>query len=140
MMVQQQGKSSLRGSDVTATRCTCNSTARLVILWGWSRFPVCGLSLVVGDVGRSVAQSVEVTPKRSKERGGRSQRLQGQSPKNESETRETEAQKVQSTWPAESGWTSEGFWQFEHKVQSNWPVSPSDTGQVKSSGKVGQPT
>ena len=29
---------------------------------------------------RSVAQSVDVTPKRSKERGGWSQRLQGQSP------------------------------------------------------------
>ena len=31
-----------------------------------------------------MAQLVEVTPKRSKERCGRSQRLQGQSPKNES--------------------------------------------------------
>ena len=33
-----------------------------------------------------------------------------QSPKNESETRETESQKVQSTWPAQCGRTIEGFW------------------------------
>ena len=39
-----------------------------------------GFFQVVGLVGRSVAQSVEVTPKGFKDRGERSQRLQGQSP------------------------------------------------------------
>ena len=66
---------------------------------------------------------------------------------------ETESQKVQSTWPAESGWTSEGFWQFAHKVQSTWPVQCGRTSEgfwkssrtglchparAKSSGKVAQ--
>ena len=55
-----------------------------------------------------MAQSVEVTPKRSKERGGRSQRLQGQSPQNESETKSP----VDFGQPKAVG-TSEGFWAVE---------------------------
>ena len=128
VMDRQRGKPSLHGSDATATKHTSTTATALQLHfasgshWGWSRFSCGGFFQVVGQVSRSVAQSVEVTPKRSKERGGRSQRLQGQSPQNESETRETESQKVQSTWSAERGWTSEGFWQYVHKVQSTWPV------------------
>ena len=73
-------------SDVTATKCTCTTATALQLHctsgshWGWSRFSCGGFFQVVGQVGRSVAQSVEVTPKRSIERGGRSQRLRGPSP------------------------------------------------------------
>ena len=66
-----------------------------------------------------------------------SQRLQGQSPKNESETRETvsretESQKVQSTWPVQCGRTSEGFWKDSSTGLSH-PTREDD-------GKVAQPT
>ena len=85
--------------------------------WGWSKFLVVGFSQVVGQVGRSVAQSVEVTPKMSKERGEWSQRLQGQSP---TTSQRLERQSLKSPVDlAESGWTSEGFLQFVHKVQSS---------------------
>ena len=120
-------------SDATATKHTSTTATALQLHctsgshWGWSRFSCGGFFLVVGQVGRSVAQSVDVTPKRPKARGWRSQRLQGQSPKNESETRETKSQKssrpglssgtgqvkasgAQSTWPVQCGRTSEGFW------------------------------
>ena len=135
------GVTSQRPSAPAQPPPQCNSTARPVILWGWSRFPVCGLSLVVGDVGRSVAQSVEATPKRSKERSGRSQRLQGQSPKTRQrlerqslkkssrpgqpkavgrvKASDNFAHKVQSTWPVQCGRTSEGFW---HPVDLACPV------------------
>ena len=89
------GVTSQRPSTPAQPTPRSNSTARLVRLWGWSRFVV-----VVGDVGRSVAQSVEVTPKRSKERGWQESETPGTESQNESETRETESQKVQSTWPA----------------------------------------
>ena len=99
----------------------CNSTALRVVTGVCLSFPVVGFFQVVGLVGRSVAQSVEATPKGSKDRGEWSQRLQEQSPKT-SQRLERQSQKVQSTWPAESGWTIEGFRHFVHKVQSTWPV------------------
>ena len=102
----------------TALQLHCTSSSH----WGWSRFSCGGLFQVVGQVGGSVALSVEVTPKRSKERCGSSQRLQGQSPKTSQRLERQSLKKVQSTWPAESGWTSEGFWQFVQKVQSTWSV------------------
>ena len=45
-----------------------------------------GFFQVVGQVGRSVAQSVEVTPKKSKDRGGWSQKF---------------VHKVQLSWPVQ---------------------------------------
>ena len=77
----------MHGSDATATKHTSTTATALQLHCtsgshcGWSRFPVIGFFQVVGQVGRSVAQSVEVTPKRSTERGGWSRRLQGRSPK-----------------------------------------------------------
>ena len=46
----------------------CNSTARRVRLWGWSRFPSFWVvSQVVGEAGRSVVQSVEVSTNKIRE-------------------------------------------------------------------------
>ena len=48
-----------------------------------------GFFQVVGQVGRTVAQSVEVTPKRSKERGEWSQRLRDRDPQRVRDSRDS---------------------------------------------------
>ena len=53
-----------------------------------------------------------------------------------SETGQVKASGTQSTWPAQCGRTSEGFWKSSRTGLS----SPSDGRRVKSSGKVAQPT
>ena len=75
------GVTSQRPSTPAQPPPHCNFTALRVVTGVGQGFPVVGFFQVVGQVGRSVAQSVEVTPKRSKERGGRGQRLHGQGPK-----------------------------------------------------------
>ena len=111
------------GTTATALQLHCTSGSH----WGWSRFPVVSFFQVVGQVGRSVAQLVEVTPNRCKDRGGWSQRLQEQCPKTSqilerqslkkssrpglsSETGQVKASATQTYWPVQCDGTSEGFW------------------------------
>ena len=65
----------VHGSDATATKHTSTTATALQLHCtsgshlGWSRFPVVGFFQVVGQVCRSVAQSVEVTPKEVQRKG-----------------------------------------------------------------------
>ena len=99
----------------------CGSTALRVVTGVGHGFLVVGFFQVVGQVGRSVALSVEVTPKRSKDRGGWSQRLQGQSLKKSSRLGQPKA--VGRVKPSGNLYT-----------KSSRPGLSSETGQVKTSG------
>ena len=163
----------MRGSDVTAIKHTPHNRHRAATPQHvrsnsgiGQGFPVCGLPLVVGDVGRSLAQSVEVSPTRSKEGGGHakgSQRLPrdrvSKSPVDLASRKRVggvkasgNLHKVQSTWPVQCGRTSEGFWHPVHLACPVWQdsegfwktcrpslSSPSDDSTVKASGKATKP-
>ena len=110
-------KSSLHGSVVKATKHTtsptqppphCNSTALRVVVGVGEGF-LWVISQVVGDVGMSVAQSVDVSHKFHRKGGNEkgSQRIF-----------RDRVSKAQSTWPAESGETV--------KASGNFVKSPVD--------------
>ena len=91
-----------------------------------------GFFQVVGQVGRSAAQSVVVTPKRSNDRDGWSQRLQGQSPKTSQRLERQSLKK--SSRPGQPKAVGRVKASGNLYTKSSRPGLSSETGQVKASG------